>query len=334
MEIDQEREDPARQVPTLLRQAITFALLLLITASFWLVNLANPDIYTERLFLTFLAISIVYLLFTIIMNAGLRGISSGRARYSFRRMISIVQLLVLVVIAIRIWIDTNYIFVAYGIIAAGVAIALQDLFKNFVGGIIIMTSRIYQVGDRIELLETAGDVIDIGMMNTTLLEIHACGVKGDQPTGRITQIPNGTVITENVFNYTLDHGFIWDEITLPITYGSNWRKAAELFADIAKDETRSVIKIAEQDIERIGRRYYLEKRVVEPAVFLSLTDNWINITVRYVTEVRSRRILHDRLSRLLLEAVERNDWITIATESVIVHRAGAVEERKPGRRTG
>ncbi len=307
------------------RVLVSFALLAGLTVSFWLADRIFPDISLEKLYLTFLAVTIIYLVFLVIRWIALRQIREPKTRYSFKRTFSVLYYIVIAVIAVRIWIDTNYIFVAYGIIGAGIAIALQDLFKNFVGGIQIFVSRIYTVGDRIELEETLGDVIDIGILNTTLLEIHERGVQGDQPTGRITTVPNGAILGSKTFNFTKDHSFIWDEISIPITYDSDWRRAAELFLEIVREETRELTDRAEYEIARIGEKYYFPKKVVEPSIYLTLTDNWITFDIRYVTEVRTRRILKDELSRRLLEAVEEAGSIAIATENVIVYEGGPFE---------
>ncbi|MDN7025730.1 mechanosensitive ion channel [Methanoculleus sp. FWC-SCC1] len=307
------------------RVLISTALLAGLTASFWFADQIFPDISLEKLYLTFLGVTIIYLVFTAIRRIILRQIREPKTRYSFTRTLSVLYYIVIAAVAVRIWIDTNYIFVAYGIIGAGIAIALQDLFKNFVGGIQVFISRIYSIGDRVELEETRGDVMDIGILNTTLLEIHAQGVEGDQPTGRLVTVPNGTVLGSQVFNSTKDHSFIWDEIAIPITYDTDWRLARDLFLEIVTRETAGITALAEREIARIGEKYYLPKKVVEPSVYLTLTDNWITFTVRYVTEVRTRRVLKDTLSQKLLEAVEENDQIAIATENIIVYEGGPFE---------
>jgi small-conductance mechanosensitive channel len=304
------------------RHLLTFTLLVILTVSFYVAALIFPEITLGRVFLTLLAITVVYIIFTLIRIIVIRRIRDKQNRYSFRRTLSILYYVVIGTILLSIWINTNYILVAYGIIGAGIAIALQDVFKNFAGGFMLIFSRTYRVGDRIEIEETMGDVMDIGIFTTTILEIHAQGVKGDQPTGRITTVPNGAVLSTKIFNFSRDHTFIWDEISIPITYGSDWRKADALFLDIVRAATEEIAARAERDIERIGERYYLPRKVVEPSTYLTLTDNWITFDIRYVTEIRNRRILKSDLSRKLLEAVEVADDIHIATESLILYEGG------------
>ncbi len=326
MQANQQHMEEREEKRATLRTVAVIVISATATVLFLLAALAYPDIYLERIFYTSLTITLVYFLFLVVESLTVRRIRDERERYSFRRTVSFLKIVVTGVILLRVWIDTNYIFVAYGIIGAGIAVALQDLFKNFVGGILIILSRTYQVGDRIEISETMGDVIDIGILTTRLLEIHARDVKGDQATGRIVVAPNGDILSSRVFNYTMDHTFVWDEISIPITYESDWQRAVSLFLDIARRETAMTAGQAEREIERIGERYYLPKRDVEPSVYLTLTDNWIAFDIRYVTDVRMKRATKDDLSRKLLDAIEATDGITIATENIIVYDGGPTRD--------
>jgi small-conductance mechanosensitive channel len=207
--------------------------------------------------------------------------------------------------------------VSYGIIGAAIAFALQDLFKNFVGGFLIIISSMYRVGDRISIDDKYGDVMDIGIMNTTLMEIRGW-VSGDQPSGRLLFIPNGFVMNHSLYNYTRDHSFVWDEISIPLTYDSDWKLAKDLILGIIIKETAAMTKQADEEIERIGETYYLPKKIVDPSAYITLTDNWITLDVRYVTDVRSRRSLRSRLNELALTAIQKEARITIASTTVTV----------------
>jgi small-conductance mechanosensitive channel len=111
---------------------------------------------------------------------------------------------------------------------------------------------------------------------------------------------------------------MWDEIQVPVTYRSDWKRTIEIMSGIARRETGEIGRIAEDEIERIGEKYFLPKRDIEPAVFFRITDNWILLTVRYVTYARERRLMHARLNHLLLEALEQEPEIEIASETVDV----------------
>jgi len=277
----------------------------------------NPEIM--KLSLTFLSVALAYLGYVILSLLAKKYVQDNKTLYSLNKALFILSLLVVVVIGISIWVqETQSLLISYGILAAGLAIALQDVLRNFVGGVYIIVSGMYRVGDRISTGETSGDVMDVGIMSTTLMEIGNW-VHGDQPTGRIVIVPNAVVITGAVHNFTKDHNFIWDEIAIPLTYESDWKEAVRMFHAIVLEETKDLTLQAETEIERIGEKYYLPKKVVEPSLYVTLTDNWILLDIRYVTDTRERRILRDRITRRLMEAVSRTPTISVASESYEIH---------------
>lgn len=305
----------------LLKKILFLTLLIISTVLLWMLSSVYDETWLVRVFHTSLALTIIYATFSMIIDEALSGrIKDSRTRYSFKKTISILQIAAIVVVLIRIWVDDGQaLLVSFGIIGAGIAIALQDVFKNFAGGVILFTSGIYRAGDRIEIDGTTGDVIDIGIFYTTVLEIKGW-VIGDQATGRLVVIPNGKVIGCQIFNYSKDHGYIWDELMFPIAFDSNWRKAKDIMLGVAREETISYSIEAEGDIERIGEKYYVPKVDLQPNVFIALTDNWVEMVLRYVTPVRRRRAIRDILSRGILEELEAAEDIRIASENIEISR--------------
>ncbi|MBD3361603.1 mechanosensitive ion channel [Candidatus Woesearchaeota archaeon] len=291
--------------------------LILLAGGFWFANFKYPNDYFLNGFYTFLAFAIIYFVFKILAEEiASRRISDDRTKYSFSKTVSILYLGILVITAILIWIeDPQSLLVAYGLIAAGVAIALQDFFKNFVGGIILFTTRLYRIGDRVEINGKFGDIIDIGIMYTTFLEMKEW-IQGDQPTGRIIEVPNGFILSHHVNNYTQDNSFVWDEIHVPITYDSDWKKAIKVILDLVKRKTKDITVDASDEISMLEKKYYLPKKFNEPAIYVALTDNWISLHVRYLSYVRKRRTLHDELSRMILEKVQGTKGVNIASETL------------------
>jgi small-conductance mechanosensitive channel len=314
----------------MLRELATFVLLIALAAIFWFASTVYESPYLPRLFLTALALAVVYVIFGLVAErVANRALKDARTRYTFRKAVSIISVLVLAAVIIRIWVaDPQVLLISYGLLAAGMAIALQDVFKNFVGGILITTTGLFRVGDRIQTEGVCGDVMDIGIMSTTILEIQGW-VSADQPTGRISIIPNEFALSGVVHNYTRDHNFVWDEISVPITYDSDWKEAAALFLSIVRREVGEMTEQADREIESIGEKYYLPKKVTEPGIFLTLTDNWVTFDIRYVAAVRERRLLHDRLSRLILEEVEASDRIHIASATQTITGTHEVKIHSP-----
>jgi len=300
------------------------------SALFWFANFRYPHKYLQRGFETFLAFAIVYFFFALVFEEAVaKRIKMPKTRFSFRKSVSVLNLVFFSIIVVTIWVENiQNLLIAYGLIGAGVAIALQDFFKNLLGGIIIFVTGIYRVGDRIEIASKYGDVVDIGLLYTTLMEIKEW-VAGDLPTGRLTIFPNGYVISNTLNNFTKDHDFIWDEISIPITYGSDWEEAVTIIQSIVKKETKNITDQAGKEISRLGEKYYFSKQAVEPAIFLTLTDNWITFNIRYITEVRERRLLHNKLSQMILSEIQKSKNIKVASSTLsIVGFPGAKMKQK------
>jgi small-conductance mechanosensitive channel len=270
-----------------------------------------------RGFQSFVGFAVIYGFFRMILPFLItRHVSDLKTKYHLRKVSYVMYLFVLAVALLSIWVENpQTLLVTYGLIGAGVAVALQDFFKNFVGGIVIFLTSPFNVGDRIEWDETSGDVIDIGLLSTTLMEINEW-IQGNQATGRMTMIPNGKILTQSVQNFTKDHDFLWDEIEIPLTYDSDWRKAEQEVEEIIHEETREVGELAERQLKKLGGRYYYMQREMEPVTNIRPTDNWVTLQVRYVTHARGRRTLRTHLFRLVVQHIEQADDIKIASSTI------------------
>lgn len=176
--------------------------------------------------------------------------------------------------------------VALGAGSAGVAFALQEVIASFAGWVALSFGGFYAIGDRIQLGGIMGDVIDIGMLRTTLME---CGgwVKGDLYNGRIVRVANSYVFKEPVFNYSGDFPFLWDELTVPIRYGSDYELARSLLCEIVTEQTAASVHDAKETWATMVRKFRIEDAKLEPMVTVVANDNWVEYTVRYVVPYRA-----------------------------------------------
>lgn len=303
----------------MIKKIIIFTSFLIISGMLWFTNQRFPHEYLLKGFYTFLALSIIYLIFRVLFEELISNrLKTAKTKYSFNKTVSILYIVFFLFALLSIWVEqTETLLLSYGLIGAGIAVSLQDVFKNFAGGIVVFLTGIYRIGDRIEINSKIGDVMDIGVFYTTIMEIGEW-VDGNQATGRLTIIPNSNVLSSNVNNYTKDHNFIWNEITIPLTFDSDWKEAIKTILHIVKTETEIIATRAEKEISKLGEKYYFPKKPVEPVIFLTLTDNWINFNIRYVTDTRERRVWRDKLSRLLLSEIEKSKKIKIASENIDV----------------
>jgi len=190
--------------------------------------------------------------------------------------------------------EIKYFTIAIGIMSAGVALALQEVILSIAGWIAILTSNMYKTGDRIEINQIKGDVIDIGITRTTLMEIGVW-VSSDNYSGRIVQVSNAFVFKGTVHNYSTDFPFVWDEINLPVRYGSDLVIAEKIIRQTAEENLMDYTEIAKEEWKHMVKKYLIENANVEPTLTLKLTDNWIEFNFRYVVDYKKRRITKDKL---------------------------------------
>ncbi|WP_026976380.1 mechanosensitive ion channel family protein [Flavobacterium tegetincola] len=192
---------------------------------------------------------------------------------------------------------------ALGVAGAGVAFALQEVIASFAGWLAIMLGSFFRTGDRVQLGGIKGDVMDIGVLRTTIMETGQW-VDGDLYNGRIVMIANSYVFKEPVFNYSGDFPFLWDEIKLPIQYGSDYDLTTAILNEIGKDILGELPIASHENWINLQRTYRLEDAQTEPMVSLVANDNWVEFTLRYVVPFKKRRMTKTALFTAALKRIE------------------------------
>ncbi len=234
-------------------------------------------------------------------------VSEPAAKIGVRRTLSLAGYLASLLLLAAIFSDQlSNLAVAMGVAGAGIAFALQEVIVSFAGWIALSFGQFYRVGDRVQLGGIKGDVIDIGVLRTTIMEIGEW-IRGDQYNGRIVRIANSFVFKEPVYNYSGDFPFVWDEITVPIRHGSDHRLARAILIEAANQSAGEFVPEARSRWEKLLRKYALEAARIEPSVALIVNDNWIEFTVRYVVDFKKRRGTKDGLFTAILDAIERSE---------------------------
>ncbi len=143
---------------------------------------------------------------------------------------------------------------AFGAVGAGVAFAAQEVIASLAGWLTILMAQFYRIGDRVELGGIKGDVIEIGLLRTRLMEIGQW-INSDLYNGRTVLVANSFVFKQPVFNYSGSFPYIWDEIHLPVRYDTDPRLAREMLESVVSEVTREYTQQAEQAWERMLENY-------------------------------------------------------------------------------
>jgi small-conductance mechanosensitive channel len=235
-----------------------------------------------------------------------------KSRYTWKRTVSfVVGFLVLILIG-SVWIRAISQFGAFlGLLTAGLAIALKDPLTNIAGWIFILTRKPFVLGDRIQIGEHKGDVIDIRLFQFTILEIGNW-VNAEQSTGRIIHLPNGTIFTTSQANYTTGFKYIWNEISVLVTFESHWEQAKTILINIINEHAESLSEDAEKKIIEASKKYMIFYRYLTPTVYTSVENSGILLTMRFLCDARKRRTTEHEIWEDILKEFAQHKNIEFA----------------------
>lgn len=241
-------------------------------------------------------------------NRFINKVKDGQERYRRHQYLNTAIVVVGAIIIAILWsrlVENKSTF--FGILGAGLAIALREPLLSIAGRIAIFAGHIYSVGDRIEINKISGDVIDVGFFYTRMMEIGNW-ISADQSTGRIVQFSNSQIFGTPVYNYTQNFSYIWDEVPLPITYDSNVEAARQIMLAAGEEYTREFLHKAETDLEQMRHSFLVPKVELKPQVFVSFDSNYVTLTMRYIVDPKQRRGAKSFLfGRMLRKITERSD---------------------------
>jgi small-conductance mechanosensitive channel len=243
----------------------------------------------------------------LIQRTVTKSVESPDLRYRMRKMVAFLGYMLVILYLAGVFSEQLHsIAVALGVASAGIAFALQEVIVSIAGWLAISFGRFYKIGDRVQLSGTVGDVIDIGVFATTLMEIGEW-VKADQYSGRVVRIANSFVFTEPVYNFSADFPYIWDEIVLPVKYGSDIQLVRSILEQAAGAVVGEYLEPAQTHWKAIYSKYRLEHESIEPAVTLIANDNWLEFALRYIVDYKKRRSTKDRLFEHILQEIDKSE---------------------------
>lgn len=235
-----------------------------------------------------------------------RNIENLERRYRLRKLVVFVGYVLAIFLLSIVFSDKlGGLTVFFGVAGAGVAFALQEVIASAAGWVSMSFGRFYQVGDRVQLGGIKGDVIDIGVLRTTLMEVGGW-INADQYNGRIVRVANSFIFKEPVYNYSSDFPFLWDELLIPVRYGSNYELARKEFQQVLDDLIGDYARRLKKDWRSMTEKYMLVDARLEPMVAREMKENWVEYSLRYVVDYKQRRSMKDKISDCLLQIIEQS----------------------------
>lgn len=255
----------------------------------------------------FILFVVVFALIRMAQKTATKLAHDNSSKYKIRKFVSFIGYVIFVVGIMLIFnAKLSGLGTALGVAGAGIAFALQEVIVSVAGYITVFTSNFYRVGDRVKLGGIKGDVIDIGILRTTLMEMGDW-VNGDLYNGKMVFVANSFVFKEPVYNYSGDFPFLWDEITIPIKTDGDYQYAKEKFYEILKEVVGEFSETSQVAWNKMIGRYSLENARVKPMITMSFDENWITFTLRYVVDYKSRRGTKSILFDKILTEIKSSD---------------------------
>ncbi|WP_298991348.1 mechanosensitive ion channel family protein [uncultured Pseudokineococcus sp.] len=276
----------------------------------------------------------------VVVRRALGGDVADQRRFWARQGLQVVAAVVLALGVLSIWITPETdVSTGIGLVTAGLAFALQQVVLSLAAYVVILRGDTFGVGDRIEMGGVRGDVVRLGFLRTTIMEMgrppsvassdSASWVHARQYTGRLVTVGNGVIFSEPVANYTRDFPYLWEEIALPVPYDADRHRAEEVLLDAARAHAVVDDPGAQAALARMRSRYAMADASLDPAVFWRMTDGWLEMSVRFLVPHRGVRAVKDAMARDVLAGLDAAG-IPIASTSVDVVDVLRREERRSG----
>lgn len=280
-----------------------------------------------------LLLSLAFIAAVLIGSASVRAVigfvlqrsdhDATQTRFWARQGVSLIAAIVMVVGLLSIWFnDPTRLATAFGLMSAGLAFALQQVITALAGYFVILRGATFTVGDRISMGGVRGDVLQLGFIQTTILEMGqppgvqsadpAMWVKSRQFTGRIVTVSNSKIFSEPVFNYSRDFPFIWEEMVIPVSFEADRARAEEILLEAAERFGMKPEEITQDHRNQLTKRFGIDLPDLKPKVYYRITDNWLELTVRFVVGTHQIRDTKDGMSRQIVEALQTSG-ISIAS---------------------
>ncbi len=272
-----------------------------------------------RLGMLALVLAMIFALSDLWRRVTFRYVQDAHRRHQFlllRRIVVICVVIVVIILAFASGLGSVTTFA--GLMTAGVAVSLQNVILSVVGYFFLIGKYGVRVGDRIQVSGVTGDVMDIGLIRMHMMEVS--GIPGPRPTGRVVAFSNAVVFQPaGIFKQIPGTSFRWHEVTLSLPKGSDYARVEQIMLDTVRKifaEYRERIESQRQSMERVLKSVTIES--FDPESRLCLTQDGLQVVVRYAVDLVNAAEIDDRVIREVLTATGREPQLQLTS----VARAG------------
>lgn len=241
----------------------------------------------------------------------------AKQRFTLRRVARLsVQAVAALAILFMTFGKPNQLSTMVGLAGAGLTVVLKDFIVSFLGWFVLMGRNGLRVGDCVEINGVRGEVIEIGLLRTILLETGNWTDAG-QLTGRQVAFLNSFAVEGYYFNFSTSGQWLWDEVQVVIPASQNPYPLIERIRDIVTKETEGNAKLAEREWQRLTHRYGVRSFSAEPSVNVKPTDLGVHVIIRYITRADERSEVRYRMNHAMVKLLHRGGDVSPPAETLV-----------------
>jgi len=264
----------------------------------------------------FLLLALLSLCLRFLARLLLAGHRNARFRFWTQQAIRLATALFFLIGVVSIWFnDPARLATAVGLVTAGLAFALQKVVTAIAGYFVILRGNTFNVGHRIRMGGVRGDVIGLGFIQTTIMEMGEppadqnadpeMWIRSRQYTGRIVTVTNDKIFEEPVFNYTREFPYIWEEMQIWISMSADRDQAERILLEAAGRHAVHADRMSSAELDDLKHRDGLRDEDLYPRVYYRLTSNWLELTLRFLVGTHGIREVKNRMTRDVIDRLEQ-----------------------------
>ena len=276
------------------------------------IQIVTDSAYTEKIIWSVIWLVAIIVIIKVIDRILYKTIKDNGMYHQAKKTTNYSLSILLMIVLIFIWMEsTNNLATYVGLLSAGVAISLKELFSNMAGWVFIIAKKSFKVGDRILIGDQKGDVIDIRVFQFSLMEVSS-SEDGEQSTGRIIDVPNYFILTYPLVNYTKGFEYIWHEIKVLLTFESDWQGAKTLLEGIINSKKFHEVTEVDSQIRNAAKRYRIHYNTLTPIVYTDVKESGVQLTLRYICAPKQKRTTVNIIWEEVLQMIDENPTIDLA----------------------
>jgi small-conductance mechanosensitive channel len=191
-----------------------------------------------------------------------------------------------------------------GLVTAGLTVAMKDFIVAFFGWFTLMGKNGISVGDWVEIEGVSGEVVEIGLLKTVLLELGNWTETG-HPTGRRVAFSNSFAMERHYFNFSTSDQWLWDELQITLPPAADPYQTVERIREIVERETQADAAGAAKDWQRVTQQYGSREFSAGPAVSLRPGASGLDVVVRYITRAPQRNVVKSKLFQAVVDLLRK-----------------------------